>query len=78
MVGDRENDALGVRWELGGEAVASGGAAMGQQQQPGSGGKEVRYAPLPSPPPLVPPQQPPPVPPPPQLPLQMQVRPYSR
>lgn len=48
MVGDRDGDGVGVRWELG----DAGG---------GGGNKEVRYAPFP-PPPLPPPPLPPPPP----------------
>lgn len=73
MVGERESDGLAVRWELG-EPPPPGFAAAeeaGQQQAGGgdSGTKGVRYA---QPPPLPPPPVPPP------LPLQMQIRPYSR
>lgn len=67
MVGDREADGVGVRWELGDLANNTGG---GDDTGGGSGGggsttKEVRYAPFPMCSPPLPP-------PPPPLPLNMQ------
>ncbi|XP_069701312.1 potassium voltage-gated channel protein Shab isoform X2 [Periplaneta americana] len=81
MVGDREGDGVGVRWELGdlpnntggGDDIGGGGGGGvgGGSGGGGSTSKEVRYAPFPmSSPPLPPP--------PPPLPLNMQQRAHSR
>ncbi|KAJ9594995.1 hypothetical protein L9F63_013717, partial [Diploptera punctata] len=72
MVGDKEGDGVGVRWELGDPGGGGGGGDdVGGGGGGGSTSKEVRYAPFPmSSPPLPPP--------PPPLPLNMQQRAHSR
>lgn len=67
MVGDRESDGVGVRWELGDVSNNSGGAddTGGGSGGGGSTTKEVRYAPFPMCSPPLPP-------PPPPLPLNLQ------
>ena len=62
MVGDKEGDGVGVRWELGDPGGGGGGGDdIGGGGGGGSTSKEVRYAPFPmSSPPLPPP--PPPLP----------------